>query len=80
MMPINRMTGMTAEGNKTGLSLRTTGLAHNDFSIRTGRVSPIRSASITALLSPREMIKEFTKRGSGSGGGIEDYSVPKSGL
>ena len=77
MVPLARMTGFT-DGNKTGLTLRTTG--RNEFAMRTGRVSPIRSASITALLSPREMVKEFSRRGSGSGGGIEDYTVPKSGL
>lgn len=42
-------------------------------------VSPIRSASITALLSPKEMVREFTKRGS-QDFGIQDYNLPKSGL
>ena len=70
---------LITDGLKTGQSLRTTG--RNEFSMRTGRVSPIRSASITALLSPREMVKEFTRRGSGGNDfGMEDYNMPKSGL
>ena len=42
-------------------------------------MSPIRSQSITALLSPKEMIREFSKRGSNDEFGIEGYYMPKSG-
>ena len=44
----------------------------------TGRVSPIRSAAITRMLSPREMVQEFTKKGSDDYG-VEGYTMPKSG-
>ena len=57
LVPLNQM--MT--GMKTGESFART---RNHFQARTGRVSPVRSASITALLSPKEMVKEFTRRGS----------------
>ena len=64
LVPLARMTGMTdtgMSGLRTGKSF---GASRNEFTLRTGRVSPIRSASITALLSPKEMVQQFTRRGS----------------
>ena len=52
--PIGQVTGMS--GIRTGQSFAK---SRNMFEHRTGRVSPIRSASITTLLSPREMVNQF---------------------
>jgi len=72
----NNMAGITGmSGVRTGQSFQK---SRNDFQIRTGRVSPIRSASITALLSPREMVREFTRQGSNDMG-IQGYNMPKAG-
>ena len=66
----------------TGMSAIRTGQdfvkSRNDFTARTGKLSPIRSASITALLSPREMVSQLTKNGSQEFG-IDGYQMPKSG-
>ena len=46
-------TGMS--GLRTDQSFMRSG--RNAFETRTGQVSPVRSSSITALLSPREMVR-----------------------
>ena len=68
-MPNNHgNTGMT--GVRTGESFiksrRNTGM----FQAQTGRASPMRAKSIVALLSPREMVKQFSNRGADDNFGI----------
>ena len=76
LVPLNQMTGMS--GVRTGESFQKKSGTRNKFNLRTGRVSPIRSASITDLLSPKEIIQEFTRKGS-QDFGIAGYNMPKSG-
>ena len=58
---INGNSGNVNKAQATGMTgLRTDQSfmrSRNDFQARTGKVSPIRSNSITALLSPREMVR-----------------------
>ena len=61
------------EGLRTGQSFANT---RNNPQIHTGRVSAIRSASITALLSPHEMVKSLS-RGSNDFG-IQGYMIPNT--
>ena len=53
------------------------GTRNNAYQANTGRVSPLRPASIIEVLSPREMVREFTKRGATDDFGIEGYNIPK---
>jgi len=41
-------------------------------------LSPIRSASIVDMMSARDMVREFTRKGSSDNFGIEGYTLPKA--
>ena len=67
------MTGMT--GVRTGQSFMKTPKAGGLGAFNTSR--PKRSSSIVDLMSARDMVREFTKKGSTDEFGIEGYVLPK---
>lgn len=81
-LPAINSTMLVNSGN-TGMSAIRTGesfvKSRNNFQLRTGRNSPLKSQSITALLSPREMVKQFGGRlgGAEEEFGVRGYVMPK---
>ena len=47
------------------------------YQAKSVRVSPLRPASITEVMSPKEMVQAFTRKGSMDDFGIDGYVIPK---
>ena len=57
-----------------------TGMSHVRSGLNFGKASaiPKRSSSIVDLMSAKDMVREFDRRGSNDGFGIEGYYLPKN--